>query len=630
MLFVFHCKYLNKSDIILNCFFMRKKVLLFGLFFLLVGTTAVAQRQQISTDYVHSVFDDIPFNMSGKMTYSYVANEIGQSVKDGPLSINCDINTKLDTYLNFRHVLINIVGKATVNATYSNGDLNGAINSNYKATLTEKGKNEVITASMRGNFTNGMPNGNFVVNRKTNLKTSLNANYKNGILVGAFSCSLIDDDSHAATYSGTLSQNGKFIGQWNLNGKKATFQNGVLISESYDNYTTRAAVVELSKKYAAGTISKEELAEKNIFIKTSTVNLGNYARTAILRDSGIDFEKIGGYDFTISNNLTYEYLDELAGLTDAGIQLLAQQMDKKLRGVFIEYSYLSDQEGAEVPIFNDSYAEKYGVLCYDEKYSLYYIFMHVNAQAKYINPQYVTGTYRSSNPHVYISPKQMELLDEVADKYYVENSNTLINIIYQYAKYNKYDYATINYLKGSRDKELKDLIKIQSDINEMYQTFLKESTPHKNNEDVILWKDSYILKSSIAGFETLVKELNETVKEAQEAIVKKTFDFLVKNGSASAIVYDGEFEELFTYGDKKTELWRLEASKILKPFCKIVGYEIIEIIDTKLASNKIIKCKLFKKGKKDTKIIHEMEVELNDGKLKLESFDINKAKLIEN
>ena len=622
---------------------MKKKILLIGLFSLLVGTTAVAQRQQISTDYLHSVFGDIPFNMNGKMTYSYVANEIGQSVKDGPLSINCNINRKFDTYKNFRQIVINIVGQATINASYSKGNLNGAINSNYKATLTEHGKNEVMTASMRGNFTNGVPNGNFVVNRKANLKSSLNANYKNGILVGAFSCSLLDDDSHEATYSGTLSQNGKLIGLWNLNGKKATFQNGVLVSESYDNYTTRAAVVELSKKYAAGTISKEELAEKNIYIKTSTVDLGNYARTAIFRDSGIDFETIGGYDLTISNNLTYEYLEELAGLTDAGIQLLAQQMDKKLRGLFIEYSNMYTQEGAEVPIFNDSYAVKYGVLCYDEKYSLYYIFMHEKAQAKYINPQYVTGTYRSGYPHVFISPKQMELLDEVADKYYVENPNKLINIIYQYANSERYDYMTIKYLEGQKDIELRDLIKIQNDINEIYQTFLKESTPHKNNENVILWKQekkhqvSYILKGSIAGFDTLVKELNEKVKEAQEAeakeeeaMIKKPFDFLVKNGSASSIMYDGEFEEFFTYDDKKNEYWRLEGTKILKPFCKIVGYEIIEIIDTKLANNKRIKCRLFKKGKKDTKIIHEIEVELNNGKLKLESFDINKAKLIEN
>lgn len=624
---------------------MKKKILLLGLFSLLVGTTAIAQRQQITTDYVHHVFEgEVPFKMAGKMTYSYVANELGQSVKDGPLSIDCDINETLDGFLDYRRVVLNIDGRATVNASYSKGALDGAINSNYKATLTEKGKSEVLTASMRGNFTNGVPNGNFVVNRNAYIKSSLNANYKNGILVGAFSCSLLDDDSHVAKCSGTLSQNGKFIGLWNLNGRKATFQNGILVSESYDNYTTRAAVVELSKKYAAGTISKEELAEKSIFIRTRTVNLGDYARTAIFRDAGIDFEIIRGWDFTISNNLTYEYLEELAGLTDAGIQVLARQMAKSLRGVFIEYDESYPREGAEIPIFDDASTNKYGVLSYDKQYGLYYIFMHERLQAKYINPQYITGTYRSALPRVYISPKQMELLDEVADKYYVETPKKLIDIIYQYASSKGYGYNTKDYLRGQRDRKLGELIEIQNDINEIYQTFLKENTPHKSNENVILWKQeekndqvSYISKSSIEDFEALVNELNDKVKAAEaeakaaeEATIKKPFDFLVKNRIASIIVYDEEFEKFFTYDDKETETWRLEAVTIIKPFCQIVGYEIIEIIDTKHARNKIIKCRLFKKGKKNTTIIHEIEVEFNDGKLKLESFDINKAKLIEN
>lgn len=619
---------------------MKMKFFLISLFLLWVGITASAQRQQISTDYVHSVFKNIPWSMYGKMTYSYVANEIGQSVKDGPLFINCKINDKIDTYLDYRYVSLSIVGQATVNATYSNGNLNGAISSNYKTTGTQNGKTEIFTASMKGHFTNGVPNGNFVVNRNAVLKTSLNANYKNGILVGAYSCSLLDDDSRAVKYIGTLSQNGKFTGLWNLDGSKATFQNGVLVSESHDNYTTRPALIELSKKYAAGIISKKELAEKNIFIKTRTIYLGNYARIAIRRDSGIDFDEIGGYDFTISNNVTYEYLEELAGLTDAGIKILAQQMDKKLRGVF------NEQEGAEVPIFyNITTPVKYAILNYDEKYCQYYIFMHENAQAKYITPQYITGTFNGGAQEVYISPKQLELLDEIADKYYAEKPERLINIIYKYARSKGYSYTTINYLEGEREKnrELRELIDLQNDINEIYQTYLKENIPHKSNENIILWKQEgshqiyYISKSSIAGFETVVKELNEKAKvakeaeeKAKEAIIKKPFDFMVKNGSVTSIVYDEDFENYFTYDDRKNEYWRLDACKILKPFCKIIGYEIIETIDTKLANNKIIKCRLFKKGKKDTKIIHEIEVELNYGKLKLESFDINKAKLIEN
>ena len=630
---------------------MKKSYLFLCL--ILCCVNVFAQRQQISTDYQFSGFSDIPFGMNGKMTYSYVVDEIGQNIKDGPLSINCKINDKVDTWVDYRRVIITIVGQCAVNATYSKGLLNGAISSNYKATMTESGKNEILTASMKGNFSDGVPNGNFVVKRNANLITTLNANYKNGVLFGAFSCSLLDEDSHVAKYSGTLSNEGKFIGVWNLNGVKATFQNGVLVSESYDNYSTRAALVELSKKYAAGTISKEELAEKNIFVKTSTVCLGDYARIAIKRDAGVEFEEIGGYDFTVSNNVTYEYLEELVGLTEAGAQLLAKQVYKKLCGNLRGYNYMYPEanEKVEIPVFDESYGTvKYKIFEYDEKYKLYFIYMSKERQGRYINPQYIVGTFKSKQEKVYISPKQMELIDEEAGKYYIENSSTLTAVMNDYANSNKLDYRTKEYLIKKRQYELRDLKVVQNEINEAYQAYIKESTPHKNNENVMLWKwekshqTSYIDKSSVATFEAMLKELNEKVEEVErevrevqeakrkeeEAKIRRPFDFMVNAGSAISIVYDSEFEKYFTYQSGMPEHYRVDICKMLKPFCKIVGYEILEVKDTKSAYCYIIKCRLIKKGKKKTQIIYEIEVEHNHGKLKAESFDINKAKLIEN
>ena len=93
---------------------MKKKILLIGLFSLLVGTTAIAQRQQISTDYVHSVFEDIPFNMSGKMTYSYIVGEDGKHIKDGALSINCKINDKVEGWTNKGYEVVTSLVKPVI------------------------------------------------------------------------------------------------------------------------------------------------------------------------------------------------------------------------------------------------------------------------------------------------------------------------------------------------------------------------------------------------------------------------------------------------------------------------------------------------------------------------------------
>ena len=269
---------------------MKKKFLLTSVTSVLIGVYAFAQHQQISVDYMNSTFSSLPFNMHGTMTYSYIVDEYGNNIKDGALTINCKVNKTFEGWTDRWYEEVTVNGQSSVKATYKQGKLNGAINSNYKATLSDGIKSENMTASMAGSFLNGVPNGSFIVKRNIPSKATLSANYKNGVLVGAFSCSLLDDDSHLAEYSGTLSQSGQLTGVWNLNGTKATFQNGVLISESTNEYSTRPAVVELAKQYATGAITKEQLEEKNIVVYENTIILGDYARIAIFRDSGINFE----------------------------------------------------------------------------------------------------------------------------------------------------------------------------------------------------------------------------------------------------------------------------------------------------------------------------------------------------
>ena len=58
-----------------------------------------AQRQQISVDYMNPVFEELPFNMFGKMTYSYIVGENGENVKDGALTVDCKIDKKLEGWV---------------------------------------------------------------------------------------------------------------------------------------------------------------------------------------------------------------------------------------------------------------------------------------------------------------------------------------------------------------------------------------------------------------------------------------------------------------------------------------------------------------------------------------------------
>ena len=296
-----------------------KNRLLFLVLLLSFGSgLTLAQRQQKSEDYMNSAFDDIPFNLYGKLNYGYIVGDDGKNLKDGSLTAKCSINEKIEGLTDNGYERVNIVGTFNMNANYQKGMLNGSISSNYKVALNNENK----TASMSGSFLKGVPNGNFVVKRHLGLKTTLNANYKNGILVGAYSCSLFNEDNRVVKYNGTLTQNGKLNGKWNLNDDIATFQNGFLISISSKDKSTKPALVDKAKKYLAGTITKEQLFEEHIVVKKDSIKLGEYARIAIFRDSGIEFEKIGGYDFREPNVIYYEYLEEVAKLSDKGYEAL--------------------------------------------------------------------------------------------------------------------------------------------------------------------------------------------------------------------------------------------------------------------------------------------------------------------
>jgi hypothetical protein len=196
---------------------MKKYLLFIALCF--ISSISFAQRKQATDEYSKNAVEAIPYSsMPGKVSYGYIVDEDGTNLKDGPFSIKCGLTNykfKLSPYV------VTLNGSFTVTTTFSKGNINGPFSAYYKLNVTGTTlagvSKDGISNSMTGSFINGVPNGAFKVSRNGEIKSSLTANYKKGILVGAYSCSLFDDDAKLVKYSGTLTQSGKFTGAWKMN-----------------------------------------------------------------------------------------------------------------------------------------------------------------------------------------------------------------------------------------------------------------------------------------------------------------------------------------------------------------------------------------------------------------------------
>lgn len=346
---------------------MRKNFLLI-LLCTLIGAYSYAQRRTATEEY-YRLTDYGSLQLSGKMTYGYITNEEGKTFKDGTTTINAKLSP---TEVSVWPYTVRITGTYTSTSTSSQGYLNGLASSSYKLTVTKLGANSQTvtdTQTFSGAFKKGVPNGAFKVNCSLDgVWGKLTATYNNGKLVGYFSCDVPDQYGNNKA-QGNLTAGGKLTGKWTFGDKfSKTFQNGVLITET-EIYrgtatSTPSKLVTLAKQYAAGTITEEKLFEQNIVVLTETITLGDYARTAILSYSGFEFSKIKGYDFSESNNVTYQYLKEGAMLTPEGEQaIIKEYIDYYLQERPQEILYgglniFSDNKSAKLMIY-DRYPEYY-------------------------------------------------------------------------------------------------------------------------------------------------------------------------------------------------------------------------------------------------------------------------------
>ena len=581
---------------------MKKYLLLTVL--CLMASVCFAQRKQTTDDYVKGAVETIPYsNMPGKMTYGYIVGEDGTVLKDGALSIKCGLT-------NYKYTLspyvVTLNGSFTLNTTYAKGRLNGAFSSYYKLNVTGTtflgASQDGISSSMTGNFVNGVPHGAFKVTRNGALKTTLTANYKNGILVGPFACSLLDDDSRFVKYSGTLTQSGKFTGAWKFNDRNAVFQNGVLISETYQNKATKPAVSELAKQYAAGNITKEQLLkEKWIAVKTKKETLGDYARIAIFRDSGVEFKEIGGWDFTIPNEIAYEVLEEVAILTDVGFE--------KLANVYKAHHLES--------IIDEFTTAPY--VCVDANYKDCFSTNNASPYGGMID--------------AYIPYEKFKALQDEVDQVLVARAVSVKEFARdgigrkQLRSYLQEDISSLQRFSGD-DWDL--VIKSAKRCLEEIET---NAYQHPSNENILIYQADisdggmkyYVRKDSLDEYAEIVKNIENYINQRKlqrvQKDLQKVVDFILANKTKTSIAFDAGVGQYFYHPTMYD--FRLDFDGRLKSFCPIVGCEIVDI------DNEYITCKMTKQGKKKALISYEIALAYKDGKINVESFDFSKAKILE-
>ncbi|MGN0210939.1 MAG: hypothetical protein ACI391_07485, partial [Muribaculaceae bacterium] len=451
-----------------------KRFLVFSLLCSLF-TVAFAQRKSATEEYYKAVYEDIPYSqMKGNRTYSYIYDEDGTKLLDGPFSIKC--NQPTQTY-NYGGSRITLSGSFTLNTSYSKGNLNGSFTAKYllncHLVYGFRDQRQTCTASITAGFANGIPNGVFKIAHDNGSKSTLSATYKNGVLVGPFSCSLLDSNGRPAIYSGTLTQTGKPTDIWKIDDRQYEFLNGVLLSRSSDE-SVNPRTLELAKKYANGSITEEELAAQNVVLYETVMSLNSYVLTAVKQHSGVDFSNIKGWDFSQCQRVVYVELREIPTLNDRGVQCLVKDRLAIELGEYHEPRYIVCDYSNTV--------DKYNFLYYNEERQQYYLHIYKGSNTH----NFVTCDFSSYPGSVYISDRQYQYIDSVFTASRVQRSISLRDALisdYPYSNYNK-KIALFFSNNGNNQFSEEDLLKIRQELVNRIDNFKEKST---NFESYIRW-----------------------------------------------------------------------------------------------------------------------------------------------
>ena len=588
---------------------MKPRTLLLAAVCMLNCMSVFGQRQQTTETY-----NPYPagWPTTGKKTYSYIIDEDGRKLKDGPFSILAKPDALVVTK-DFTQYSISNNGYFKLNTTFLKGNLHGAFTFSFSITCTAQGLaangSETQTMTFNGNFSNGLPHGAFNIQSKANSIDKLSVTYNKGVLVGAYSSSGFYRDLPCIA-KGTLTSKGELTGRWTINYRDAEaigdviydFQNGVLVRKTTKDGATRPALTELAKKYATGTITEKELLKRNVIVLEDSIPLGIFANNIIFNDDILDFEELGGYDFSTPNNKKYKYLKEEIVFTDNGFNKFCEEV-----------------------LSIEGYRSRSSV---NKKDFGYYATVE---RSKYEKD--VKGVDQSRPTYAYdvlLTSDQVEVLKEKLHNKRKENICDITQLDYEYLKkssINSRKYAIGNGIplmlqlingetnspRGFRDiiNELcvampelftichkdssivyftqQDLAKENHSVEDYSTSFINNDICYIKNDDT--YKKLCVCIALLSGnydkfmaqvntvnkdfIEEIKNECVATINKYNMAVVKPIFDFIVSESSPSSIAYDSNVGRFFSFEGLPEEYCNLELSKKLKPFGKIIGCEIV-------------------------------------------------------
>lgn len=646
---------------------MKHKIQLLTVLLCLFGIISVhAQRRTITKEYYKQT---TLVNIPGKLTYGYVAGDDGTNLYDGPYTIQCNMtNYKKEMY----PFVFTINGTYSLRANYQKGNLHGVMTASYKLPVTKYSRStgsETITESQTfsGSFSNGIPHGVFKVTGKIDGHAgSMSVSYNNGDLVGAYKCEVFDK-GQKVNINGVLTQDSELSGTWTVqrgsNSKTMQFVNRVLVHESEIedsalspvNRSTTSKISELSKQYASGSISKEELFDKRIEVKKDSLILGNYARIAIFYDSGVDFDSMTGYDFSKPNAKVYEYLVEVPFLSESGLQELARRIALYTQEGTNAYYDFGHHETNAYKL--DKY--RYDIINLSDENSPY-LMMYPK------NPEYFTCGVdkRRGEIKTYITKEQLDYVEKQISVHQKANAITLRTwMIYNgtsdIKRYlNNLDnssYTIDERSEQSKVASVKRLMKLINDINSCLKIFEEHSENCSDDENLVLYSNNnnnkkeirYVNKNSITEFKETIQKLQQDIDKANEELevaksealkkkaeedlaqvkkeLKPAIDFILEGKTASSITSSGIGVSRHVYSFIESEL-QSGFYKYINEFCPIIGFEIIGVGP----NYNSVECKITKQGKKKVgNTTYQIVLVHKDGKFLAESFDITKAKQVQ-
>lgn len=477
--------------------------------------TALSQNQQATTTFTI----DTGWPLLGNYNYSYYLDNSGNAVLNGPFSVVGKESVSGIEYKYFYQASVN--GTYNLTGTAKDGMMHGplALKSNIKISATN-GDSSNYTYVLNGNFNNGYPHGAFNLSYIDDLNTTVNVNYKNGILVGNYKvCALVDN--MFTDISGTFSQEGKMTGVWKYGGtNEETYVNGVRISKVNvkEGKGTPPAMIEKARAYALGQVTKEQLKADNIYVRTDSMDFGKTAWAVILRRDIINWDKLPGYIFSKSAYVQYEYLQQKQFFSDLGFNTLAKELAAAICDDRMSINGLTAYPGS-----NKLYRRYIAV---DKECNMPFVEMHKSSEWM----QFVTGT-KDVNIyyfHVYLTDQQIKILDQEIFNYQKTNIVKLTDLILNKASHLK-GSLLFYYLDKNLDQcqNLYQITTLDKDLKDIYARFKDAITISSidsqyciytgENKQAMLTLDSWAnLAVQAGGYEDLLSQVPETYKQTLE------------------------------------------------------------------------------------------------------------------